>query len=48
MGAPLLEFEGIRRVVVDVHRILYRFEGDEVQILPILHAARRVRPEDLP
>ena len=48
-GRILTEFEGrdIRQALVRPYRLIYRFDGDTVVIITVIHGARRISEVDL-
>jgi addiction module RelE/StbE family toxin len=39
---------GVRQILVGSYRILYRLRKPLIRILPVVHGARLLKPEDLP
>lgn len=37
---------GIRERILGNYRVIYRIDGDDVQVVTIIHGARLLRPED--
>jgi len=48
-GRPLLEAPGseMRELIAPPFRVVYRIQGNKVQVVTVLHGARQVMPGDL-
>jgi len=40
--------EGIREIILESYRIIYRVRAGEVEVLTVLHGARLLKAENLP